>query len=177
LERQALKGTTFGSHKSCNQHFSFLCEEMMEFELSGFRTLLPFPLVKEIPNLCISPLGIIPQRNHRLGLLSTTPSGESTMTPSDSVPLGPCNLAEPWNAFCSGLGMRARGSGPATWPKPISPMAFTAFGWPPVTSQILALSSQCRIMKSPGWLCPLRFLWAGSKAHPISVPPPKPWRT
>jgi hypothetical protein len=59
-----------GSHKSCGEHFSFLCEEMMEFALSGFWTLLPFRLVKEMmTSLRISPLGIILQRDRRPRLI------------------------------------------------------------------------------------------------------------
>jgi hypothetical protein len=52
-----------GSHKSCDEHLGFLREEMMEFASSGFWTLLPFRLVKDMLNLHISPLGIIPQRD------------------------------------------------------------------------------------------------------------------
>jgi hypothetical protein len=59
-----------GSHKSCDEHFCFLREEMMEFALSGFWTLLPFRLVKDMANLCISPLGIIPQRDRRARLIA-----------------------------------------------------------------------------------------------------------
>jgi hypothetical protein len=58
-----------GSHKSCEEHFSFLCEEMLDFALSGFWTLLPYRLVKDMVNLRLSPLGIIPQRNRRPRLI------------------------------------------------------------------------------------------------------------
>ena len=54
-----------GSHKSCNEHIEFLREEMLLFAKSGFWTLLPYRLVKDMPNLRLSPLGVVPQRGRR----------------------------------------------------------------------------------------------------------------
>jgi hypothetical protein len=42
---------------------------MLEFAHSGFWTLLPYRLVKHMPNLRLSPLGIIPQRDRRPRLI------------------------------------------------------------------------------------------------------------
>jgi hypothetical protein len=36
-------------------------EEMADFVIKGFWTVLPFDLVKDLPNLWLSPLGIVPQ--------------------------------------------------------------------------------------------------------------------
>ena len=54
-----------GSHQSCEEHKSFLREEMLDFVEKGFFTLLPWRLVKNLPGLRVSPLGIIPQRERR----------------------------------------------------------------------------------------------------------------
>ena len=51
-----------GSHQSCKEHKPFLREEMLDFVEKGFFTLLPWRLVKNLPGLWVSPLGIIPQR-------------------------------------------------------------------------------------------------------------------
>ena len=49
-----------GSHQSCKDHKPFLQEEMLDFVNKGFFTLLPWCLVKDLPGLRVSPLGIIP---------------------------------------------------------------------------------------------------------------------
>ena len=51
-----------GSHQSCKEHKPFLREEMLDFVNKGFFTLLPWRLVKDLPSLWVSPLGITPQR-------------------------------------------------------------------------------------------------------------------
>jgi hypothetical protein len=51
-----------GLHKSCNEHIDFVRDEMLLFALSGFWTLLPYRLVKDMPNLRLSPLGVVRQR-------------------------------------------------------------------------------------------------------------------
>jgi hypothetical protein len=59
-----------GSHKSCDDHFEFVREEMLEFVEKGFWTLVPYRLIKTMHNLRLSPLGIIPQRDHRSRLIA-----------------------------------------------------------------------------------------------------------
>ena len=51
----------WGLHKSTNDHADFMHEEMADFVVKGFWTVLPFDLVKDLPNLWLSPLGIVPQ--------------------------------------------------------------------------------------------------------------------
>jgi hypothetical protein len=54
-----------GSHKSCDNQFEFLQEEMLEFVEEDFWTIVPYRLIKTMHNLRLSPLGIIPQRDCR----------------------------------------------------------------------------------------------------------------
>jgi hypothetical protein len=58
-----------GSHKSCDYHFKFLQEEMLEFVEKGFWTIVPYRLIKTMHNLQLSPLGIIPQPDRRPRLI------------------------------------------------------------------------------------------------------------
>ena len=51
-----------GLHQSCKEHKPFLREEMLDFVNKGFFTLSPWRLVKDLPGLRVSPLGIMPQR-------------------------------------------------------------------------------------------------------------------
>ena len=50
-----------GSHQACEEHKPFLQEEMLDFVNKGFFTLSPWRLVKDLPGLWVSPLGIMPQ--------------------------------------------------------------------------------------------------------------------
>ena len=60
-----------GSHKSCDEYLDFLREEMLEFAQKGFWILLPYRIVKKIfPQLRLSPLGVVPQRNRRPRLIA-----------------------------------------------------------------------------------------------------------
>ena len=58
-----------GSHQSCQEHLDFLREEMLDFVKKGFWTLLPYRLLQHLPQLRLSPLGIIPQRDRRPRLI------------------------------------------------------------------------------------------------------------
>ena len=57
-----------GLHQSCEEHKPFLREEMLDFVNKGFFTLLPWHLVKDLPGLRVSPLGITPQCKEQLWL-------------------------------------------------------------------------------------------------------------
>ena len=59
-----------GSHQSCKEHKPFPREEMLDFVNKGFFTLLPWRLVEDPPGLCVSPLGIMPQRKRRPRLIA-----------------------------------------------------------------------------------------------------------
>lgn len=54
-----------GSHPSAAAHHEFLREEMAEMLQQRFWIILPYDLVKHIPALRLSPLGVIPQRDRR----------------------------------------------------------------------------------------------------------------
>jgi hypothetical protein len=54
-----------GSHQSADQHKGFLCEEFINLIRKGQWVLLPDDLVLHEPNLRLSPLGVVPQRDRR----------------------------------------------------------------------------------------------------------------
>ena len=58
-----------GPHKSAVEHSEFVRDEMADFCDKGFWTVLPFNLVKDLPNLRLSPLGVVPQRDRRPRLI------------------------------------------------------------------------------------------------------------
>jgi len=65
LEQRLLRGP----HKSATEHNEFVRDEFADFCDSGFWTVLPYDLVKDIPNLRLSPLGVVPQRDRRPRLI------------------------------------------------------------------------------------------------------------
>jgi hypothetical protein len=58
-----------GPHKSANDYSDFVREEMAEFCEKGFWVVLPYDLVKQLPGLKLSPLGVVPQRERRPRLI------------------------------------------------------------------------------------------------------------
>ena len=58
-----------GPHKSAVEYADFVRDEMADFCEKGFWTVLPFDLVKDLPGLRLSPLGVIPQRDRRPRLI------------------------------------------------------------------------------------------------------------
>ena len=58
-----------GSHQSAKQDIEFVCTEMLEFCAQGFLTVLPLHVALLLPNLRLSPLGTVPQRNRRSRLI------------------------------------------------------------------------------------------------------------
>ena len=54
-----------GPHKSARDYAEFLAAEFLDFCRKGYWTLLPYELVKDIPELRISPIGVVPQRERR----------------------------------------------------------------------------------------------------------------
>jgi hypothetical protein len=58
-----------GPHASATDHADFVRDEMADFIEKGFWTVLPFHLIKDLPNLRLSPLGVVPQRDRRPRLI------------------------------------------------------------------------------------------------------------
>jgi hypothetical protein len=57
----------WGSHMSAIDHLAFLQEEILAMMQKGQWIPLPYALVKDRPNLRLSPLGVVPQRDRRHG--------------------------------------------------------------------------------------------------------------
>jgi hypothetical protein len=54
-----------GSHQSAKANTDFLRNEMANMIEQKFWTVVPFSLVKHLPNLKLSPMGVVPQRDCR----------------------------------------------------------------------------------------------------------------
>jgi hypothetical protein len=75
-----------GSHKSSHGERAFVATEILDFTQQGYWLVLPYHVVKDWPNLRISPLGVVPQRDRRPRLIvDYTFSGVNI----DTVPLAP----------------------------------------------------------------------------------------
>ena len=58
-----------GCHRSASQHAEFLRDELAEFIESGFWVVLPYELVKHLPELQLSPCSVKEERERRPRLL------------------------------------------------------------------------------------------------------------
>jgi hypothetical protein len=54
-----------GPHHSTNKHLDFMHQEFSKMVLAGQWLILPYSLVQNLPNLRLSPTGVIPQRDRR----------------------------------------------------------------------------------------------------------------
>ncbi len=54
-----------GSHASAHAHAAFLRSEMADMVAKGYWTVLPYRLVRELHNLQLSPIGVVPQGDRR----------------------------------------------------------------------------------------------------------------
>ena len=54
-----------GPHKSALEYSEFLAAEFLDFCRKGYWMLLPYELVKDRPELRLSPIGVVPQRERR----------------------------------------------------------------------------------------------------------------
>jgi hypothetical protein len=54
-----------GSHASALDYQGFVEHEMVDFCYKGFWVVLPYQVVKHLPGIRISPLGVVPQRGRR----------------------------------------------------------------------------------------------------------------
>ena len=54
-----------GSHQSALGHLEFLRDEMADMIDQGYWVILPYSAVLHLPNLRLSPLGVVPQRDRR----------------------------------------------------------------------------------------------------------------
>jgi hypothetical protein len=68
-DRQREETLRRGPHKSSVEFADFLGEELLDFVKKGFWMVLPYQLLQKhkhlIRNLCISPMGVVPQRARR----------------------------------------------------------------------------------------------------------------
>jgi hypothetical protein len=75
-----------GSHQYALQHEGFLCEEFVDLILKGQCVLLPADLVLQEPNLRLSPLGVVTQRECRPQMICDY---SFFLVNLDTIPLAP----------------------------------------------------------------------------------------
>ena len=63
--KQLAVAIAYGSHNSCDKDPSFLRTDMRDFVKKGFWIVLPLEDAVRLNGLCLSPAGIIPQRDRR----------------------------------------------------------------------------------------------------------------
>ena len=82
-----------GPHRSCHHYIDFLEEEFLDMMQKNQWIILPYAIAKSIPNLCLSPPGVVPQRNRRprwIGDYSWSGINDATLplAPLDSMQFG-----------------------------------------------------------------------------------------
>ena len=55
-----------GAHRSCEEHLEFLQEEFGDMIRKDQWVILPYSMVKDLPGICLSPHGCVPQRGTTL---------------------------------------------------------------------------------------------------------------
>ena len=58
-----------GPHKSARDQVDFVCQEILDFCSQGFWAVLPLAAALPLPNLRVSLLGVVPQRDRRPRLI------------------------------------------------------------------------------------------------------------
>ncbi|KAI2493227.1 hypothetical protein MHU86_21301 [Fragilaria crotonensis] len=88
---QIMTAAKRGCHKSARDHTEFVCEELVDFCRQGYWTVLPLDAVQHWPELRLSPLGVVPQRERRPRLIvDYTFSGVN----QDTARLGPAEAMQ-----------------------------------------------------------------------------------
>ena len=83
-----------GSHPSTKEHSVFLRDEMADMVAQGHWLVIPYSQALLLPHLCLSPMGVVPQRDRRpRAIVDFTFSGVNgntlpTLAPSDSMQFG-----------------------------------------------------------------------------------------
>ena len=91
---------TRGNHPSALAFTTFLREEFADMRSKGMFLILPYDLVRHLPQLRLSPIGCIPQRDRRpRTIIDYTYSGINPST-NKMAPQRRCNGALPSGAYC-----------------------------------------------------------------------------
>ena len=80
-----------GSHQSAHADREFVFGEMADFCAQGYWAVLPYSVVRDWPELRISPLGSVPQRDHRPRLIVDYSFSQVN---ADTVPLAPAEAMQ-----------------------------------------------------------------------------------
>jgi hypothetical protein len=137
-----------GPHCSTNEHVDFLCQEFSDMVLSGQWLVLPYSLVRNLPNLRLSPTGVIPQRDRRpQAIVDYSYSGVNKATILEA--LDSIQFGNALNHSSNASNMQTLTMVTSTWARRTSLMHSCGSGslWPP--SRVLAPSCPLTRMKSP----------------------------
>ena len=85
------QAVTRGPHRSAAQHCSFVRKEFADFLRKKFWTILPYRLVRNLQDLRLSPLGVVPQRERRPRLIVDLTFNDIN---ADTVPLAPAEAMQ-----------------------------------------------------------------------------------
>eukprot|EP00536_Pseudo-nitzschia_multiseries_P017358 jgi/Psemu1/50546/gm1.50546_g len=80
-----------GPHQSSHLGIEFLREEYADMMDKQQWTVLPASLVRDLPSLCLSPLGLVPQRGRRPRMISDYTYSEVNQ---DTIPLAPAEAMQ-----------------------------------------------------------------------------------
>jgi hypothetical protein len=94
-------GASPRDHKSAHDHVKFLREEYMDMIRKGHWTVLPASNAIKLPHLRLSPLGVVPQREHRPQTISDYSFYGVNAEPPLLRLLSQCSLAAQYTAYYS----------------------------------------------------------------------------
>ena len=82
-----------GPHQSSDGEREFMAQEILDFARQGYWLVVPYSVVADWPNLRISPLGVVPQRDRRPRLIVdytfSNVNGETiTLSPREAMQFG-----------------------------------------------------------------------------------------
>jgi hypothetical protein len=108
-----------GTHKGTSEHIEFMQTEFHDMVLASQWLVLPYRLVHHLPNLPLSPTGVVPQRDrHQCPIVDYTFSDVNEVTVSqapDSIQFGVALLR-----FLQRLERADTRRAPSSWQRPIS---------------------------------------------------------
>jgi hypothetical protein len=85
-DEQKQTAITRGSHPSTTLHRDFLRDELADMINQRFWTILPFDMVQQLPSLCLSPMGVVPQRDRRPRVIIDYTFSDVNLHTIDNVP-------------------------------------------------------------------------------------------
>jgi hypothetical protein len=112
-----------GPHQSTHKHIDFTHQEFSEMIKAGQWLVLPYSVVCNLPNLHLSPTGIVPQ-------LDRCTRTQTSMPAPNLLPQTPSRSELPSTVSCNIWNAPIPAVAPSSYPKRMSPMPSCEFGLP-----------------------------------------------